>query len=148
MVLNADPDNLLQKGIQLLQQKNHLAALGYFERAYSLRKTPLAASYFALCIATERGKISDAIVFCCEAIEQDPHDPRHYLNLAKIYLKAKRKAECLETLRKGLAQGEEPEIRSLLETVGVRKSPIFSFLPRRHFLNRYLGYILSRLRFR
>jgi tetratricopeptide (TPR) repeat protein len=148
MVLHPDPDDLVQKGIQSLQQKNLLAALAYFERAYSLRKTPLATSYFALCIATERGKISDAVVLCTEAIEQDPHEPRHYLNLAKIYLKAKRKPECLETLRKGLAQGEEPEIRSMLETVGVRRAPIFSFLPRRHFLNRYLGYILNRLRLR
>ena len=148
MVLHAAPDNLVQKGIQSLQQKNYLAALGYFERAYSLQKTPLAASYFALCIATERGKISDAITLCSEAIEQDPQDPRHYLNLAKIYLKAKRKPECLETLRKGLAQGEEAEIRSLLEAVGVRKTPILFFLPRSHVLNRYLGYILSRLRLR
>jgi len=148
MVLHADPDDLVQKGIQSLQQKNYLAALAYFERAFSIRKTPLTASYFALCIATERGKISDAVALCSEAIEQDPHDPRHYLNLAKIYLKAKRKPECLETLRKGLAQGEEPEIRSMLETVGVRKAPIFSFLPRSHFLNRYLGYILSHLRMR
>ncbi len=148
MVLHADPDELVQRGIQSLQQMNYLAALAYFERAYSLRKTPLAASYFALCIATERGKISDGVALCSEAIEQDPHDPRHYLNLAKIYLKAKRKPECLETLRKGLAQGEDPEIRSMLETVGVRKAPVFSFLPRRHFLNRYLGYVLRRLRLR
>ncbi len=148
MVLHAEPDELVQKGIQYLQQQNCLLALAYFERAYSLQKTPLAASYFGLCIATERGKISGGIALCSEAIEKDPHDPRHYLNLAKIYLKAKRKPECLETLRKGLAQGEEPEIRSLLETVGVRKAPIFSFLPREHFLNRYLGYILGRLRLR
>ena len=148
MVLHAGPDELVQKGVQYLHEKNYLSALAYFERAYSLRKTPLAASYYALSIATERGKIAEGIALCSGAIEQDPHDPRHYLNLAKIYLKAKRKPECLETLRKGLAQGEEPEIRSLLETVGVRKAPLFSFLPRRHFLNRYLGYILHRLRLR
>ena len=148
MVLHADPDDLVQKGIQSLQQKNYLAALAYFERAYSLRKTPLAASYLAPCIASERGKISQAIALCNDAIEQDPHEPRHYLNLARIYLKAKRKPECLETLRKGLAQGEDPEIRSLLETVGVRKAPLLPFLPRKHFLNRYLGYVLRRLRLR
>jgi len=146
MVLHADPDELLQKGIQSLQQKNFLAALAYFERAYAGRTTPLAASYYGLCMATERGKVSDAIVLCQEAIAQEPHEPRHYLNLAKVYLKADRKPDCLETLRLGLAQGDEPEIRYLLETVGVRKPPVFSFLPRSHFLNRSLGYILSRLR--
>ena len=148
MVLRADPDELIQKGIQSLQQKNPLAALAYFERAYTIRKSSLATSYYGLCIATERGKVSDGIVLCSEAIEQEPHDPRHYLNLAKVYLKAGRKSDCLETLRKGLAQGDEPEVRYLLETIGVRKPPIFSFLPRSHFLNRYLGYILSFLRLR
>ncbi|NJD55291.1 MAG: hypothetical protein FIA94_02670 [Nitrospirae bacterium] len=146
--MHADPDELLQKGRQALQQKNFLSALAYFEKAYAERKTPLTASYYGLCMATERGKVSDGIVLCEGAIALEPHEPRHYLNLAKVYLKADRKTDCLETLRKGLAQGDEPEIRQLLGTIGVRKPPVFSFLPRRHFLNRYLGFVLSRLRLR
>ena len=131
-----------------MQRKNFLAALSYFERAYAVRKTPLTASYYGQCLATQRGKVSDAIVLCEGAIALEPHEPRHYLNLAKVYLKAGRKADCLETLRKGLAQGDEPEIRQLLETIGIRKASVFPFLPRRHFLNRYLGLVLSRLRLR
>ncbi|HYQ47794.1 MAG TPA: tetratricopeptide repeat protein [Thermodesulfovibrionales bacterium] len=146
--MRADPDELLKRGIYALQQKNFLAALAYFERAYTSRKTPLTASYYGLCLATERGKVSEAIALCEGAIAQEPHEPRHYLNLAKVYLKADRKVDCLETLRKGLAQGDEPEIRQLLGTIGVRKPPVFAFLPRGHFLNRYIGLVLSRLRLR
>ena len=148
MVFQADAEELFQRGVLALQQRNSLAALAFFERAYAMRKTPLTASYLGFCIATERGKISDAISLCSQAIEEEPHEPRHYLNLAKVYLKADLKPECLNALRKGIAQGDDPQIRLLLETVGVRKPPLLSFLPRKNFLNRYLGFILHRLRLR
>jgi tetratricopeptide (TPR) repeat protein len=148
MVFQADSDELYQRGLMALQQRNSLAALAFFEKAYAIRQTPLTASHLGLCIATERGKLSDAVALCNDAIAQDPQEPRHYLNLAKVYLKAGRKTDCLDTLRKGIAQGDHPEIRLLLDTVGMRKPPVFSFLPRKHFLNRYLGFILRRLRLR
>ena len=148
MVFQADAEELFQRGVMALQQKNSLAALAYFEKAYALRQSPLTASYLGFCIATERGKISDAINLCSHAIAQEPHEPRHYLNLAKVYLKADLKPECLAALRKGIAQGDDPEIRLLLETVGVRKAPLISFLPRENFLNKYIGIILRRIRLR
>ena len=148
MVFQAEAEELFQRGILALQQKNSLAALAFFERSYALRKTPLAASYLGFCMAAERGVISDALSLCNQAIEQEPHEPRHYLNLAKVYLKADLKPECLNALRKGIAQGDDPQIRLLLETVGVRKTPLFSFLPRGSFLNKYLGIILKRIRLR
>jgi len=74
--------------------------------------------------------VSDAIALCREAMHQEPHNPIHYLNLGKVYLKAKKKAECLDILRQGLAQGDNPEIRQLLEDIGMRKPPFFAFLSR------------------
>jgi len=138
-------DGLLQKGAALLREKNPLGALACFEKAYALKITPAVQSYLGLCMATERGKISDGIRLCLEAIAQDPGNPLHYLNLGKIYLKAQRKSDCLDVLRRGLSHGDDPEVRELLERIGMRKPPVFSFLPRGHFLNRYTGFILSRL---
>jgi tetratricopeptide (TPR) repeat protein len=148
--MNSDPhtDELLEKGIALLRENNPLGALASFEKAYNIRKTPVIQSYLGLCIATERGKVSDGVVLCRQAIDAEPHNPVHYLNLGRVYLKANKKIECLETLRQGLAHGDNPEILALLETVGMRKPPVFPFLPRRHFLNRYVGLLLSRLRMR
>jgi len=143
-----DAEGLLQKGTALLRERNPLGALACFEKAYSIKKTPDIQSYLGLCIATERGKISEAIRLCREAIDQDPGNPLHYLNLGKVYLKAKRKTDCLEVLRKGLSKGSDPEISELLERIGMRKPPVFSILPRSHFLNRYAGLLLSRLRIR
>ncbi|MBA4373361.1 MAG: hypothetical protein C0402_10945 [Thermodesulfovibrio sp.] len=141
-------DELLRKGAALLKENNPLGALACFEKAYAIEKTPDIQSCLGLCIAKERGKISEGIRLCREAIEQDSGNPLHYLNLGKIYLKAKRKSDCLDVLRKGLSFGDNAEIRELLERIGMRKPPVFTFLPRGHFLNRYAGLIMRRLRLR
>lgn len=143
-----DAKELHARGAALLRAGNSLAALACFEKAYNIEKTPAITSCLGLCIATERGRISEAVTLCCEAIDQDPGNPLHYRNLGKVYLKAERKTDCLEILRKGLSCGDDPEISELLERIGMRKPPVFSFLPRRHFLNRYAGVIMRRLRLR
>jgi tetratricopeptide (TPR) repeat protein len=138
-------DELIKKGIIFLRDNNTLGALACFEKAYSIEKNPIIQSYLGVCIAAERGQISEAVRLCGGAIEQDPGNPEHYLNLAKVYLKAKKTNECLDILRKGLSHGEHQEIRELLERVGVRKRPLFPMLPRGHVLNKYLGRLLRRL---
>jgi tetratricopeptide (TPR) repeat protein len=148
MSFGSGSDELLEKGIALLRANNPLGALAFFEKAYSISKTPVIQSYLGLCIATERGKVTDAIALCGEAIHHEPQNPIHYLNLGKVYLKAKQKAECLDILRQGLAHGDDPEIRALLEDIGMRKPPFFAFLSRGHILNKYIGLLLHRLRMR
>lgn len=143
-----EANELLDRGIYLLRAGNPLGALACFEKAYGIEKTPAIKSCLGLCIATERGRISEAVTLCREAIEQEPQTPLHYLNLGKVYLKAERKADCLDVLRMGLSHADDPEISALLEYVGTRKPTVFSFLPRRHFLNRYTGLILRGLRLR
>jgi len=148
MSFGSGSDELLEKGIALLRANNPLGALAFFEKAYSISKTPVIQSYLGLCIATERGRVSDAIALCREAMRQEPHNPIPYLNLGRVYLKAKKKTECLDILRQGLAQGDDPEIRALLEDIGMRKPPVFAFLSRGHILNKYIGLLLHRLRIR
>ena len=139
---------LLEKGISLLNEDNRLAALSCFERAYALGKTPKLLSYLSYCIATERGQISEALKLCNDALSQEPDYPAHYLNLGRIYLFAGKKEEALSVLRKGLSFGENPVIRALLEKFGTRNKPVFSFLPRGGFINKYTGLLLRRLKLR
>jgi len=143
-----DANELFVKGIVLLRAGNSLGALANFEKAYGIEKTPAVKSCLGLCIATERGRISEAVKLCQEAIEEEPQNPLHYLNLGKVYLKCGRKGDGLDALRKGLSSGDAPEISELLEGIGMRKPPVFSFLGRGHFLNRYAGLILRNLRLR
>ncbi|MEW6109130.1 MAG: tetratricopeptide repeat protein [Nitrospirota bacterium] len=141
-------DELFDKGLDNLKSGNRLGALACFEKAYSLEKIPKIQSYLAFCMATERGQITDAIRLCEDAIAREPDNPLHYLNLGKVYIKAERKSDALIIFRKGLSLGEDLELKTLLENIGTRNKPIFPFLPRGNFFNKYLGLLLSRLRLR
>lgn len=139
---------LTEKGIAFLNDNNRLAALSCFDKAFVRGKSPALLSYLSYCIATERGQINEALKLCNDALSQEPDNPVHYLNLGRIYLHAGKRDEALLTLRKGLSFGENRTITSLLEKIGRRKQPVFPFLPRSNFLNKYIGLLLHRLKFR
>lgn len=141
-------NELFEKGLARLRDDDLLGALACFEKAYSLKKTPEIQSYLGFCVAIERGKITEALTLCNGAIAHEPDNPVHYLNLGKVYLKADRRTDAIETLRKGLSFGDNAEIRFILESLGIRKKPAFSFLPRNNFLNRYIGLLLHHLKLR
>jgi tetratricopeptide (TPR) repeat protein len=99
-------------------------------------------------MATERGQIYEALKLCNDALSQEPDNPVHYLNLGRIYLHAGKKEEALLSMRKGLSFGENQTLRSLLEKIGTRGKPVFPFLNRNSFLNKYIGLLLHRLKLR
>lgn len=137
---------LFEKGRNLLNDNNPVAALACFEKAAGLEKIPGIQSYLGLCIARERGQIREGIRLCKEAIADEPSNQVYHLHLAKIYIKAGDKAEALNILRLGISYGDLPEMRQMLELLGPRKKPFFPFLPRKHFCNKYAGLILSFIR--
>ena len=138
--------DFVAKGIAAHDAGNLIVALSHFEKAIQTCPTPVVQSYLAVCIAAERGQVGHGIALCNEAIAAAPGDPVHYLNLARILLKAGRKPEALAALRRGRAAGELPAIQALLDKQGNRRPPLFTALPRSHPLNRYLGLLLVRLR--
>ncbi|MEJ2696682.1 MAG: tetratricopeptide repeat protein [Candidatus Sulfobium sp.] len=145
-------DEIFKQGLSFLREDNTLAALACFEKAYDIRKTPEVQSYLAFCISIERGQIREAVRLCEEALSQEPENPSHYLNLGRVYLHAKQKEDALATLRSGAGKDtsryETMEIKRLLEKLGARRKPVFPFLPRSNFLNKYLGILMHRLGFR
>jgi tetratricopeptide (TPR) repeat protein len=139
---------LIEKGIDFLNNDNRLAALSCFDRAFAIGNSPELLSYLSYCIATERGQIHEALKLCNDALSQEPDNPVHYLNLGRIYLHAGKKEDALLTLRKGLSFGENHTIKSILEKIGTRRKPVFRFLPRDSFINKYAGLLLHRLKLR
>jgi len=137
---------LTEKGIAHLNDNNRLAALACFDKALTMGSSPLLLSYFSYCIAKERGQIYEALKFCNDALSQEPDNPVHYLNLGRIYLHAGKKVEALSALRKGLSFGENQSIKSLLEKIGTRGRPVFPFISRNNFINKYTGMLLHRLK--
>jgi tetratricopeptide (TPR) repeat protein len=141
-------DKMFEKGKAFLAENNTLAALSCFEKAYSDGASPEIKSYLGLCLALERGQIRDGIALCRQAIAEETGNPVHYLHLARIYLKEKRKDEAIEILRTGLSFGDNEQSREILERIGTRKKAVFRFLPREHFANKYVGILLKKLRLR
>jgi len=138
-------ERLLEKGVEAISQGKMTSALSYFEKALNLGNSPVISSYFAFCIAKERGQISKAISLCSEAVRNDPQNPIHYLNLGRIYLLAGIKFDAVKILREGVKYEENQQIIDELNRLGTRKRPIFPFLKRSNPLNKYLGILLRKL---
>lgn len=144
----SDAERLVTKGIEALDQGNTLSALFYFERAKKLQDNPVTSSYFAFCIAKERGQISKAIELCKEAMDKEPGNTVHYLNLGRIYLLAMRRKEAITIFKEGLNHGANQQILDELNRLGMRKTPVIPFLGRSSPINKYLGIILTKMRLR
>lgn len=141
----SDREQHLSRGIMKLGQGDTLSALVHFEKAAGLGATPVGMSYLGYCIARERGQLSRGMILCREAADEDPGNPVHYLNMAKIMLLMRDKDGAVEALRAGASHGDNDEVSALLQEIGTRKPPVFSFLDRDHILNRYAGIVLGRL---
>lgn len=143
-----DAEKLSSRALAAFAAGEYQAALALFERSLKFEDNPLLHSYLGLCIAKERGQVRKGRELCLAALELEPQNPAHYLNLALVYQVAGDKMLTLETLRKGMGVGGSSEIQALLGRLGNRKPPPLRFLHRDHFLNKWLGIALSRLHLR
>lgn len=140
-----ESDELFTQGLEALSRGDTLSALALFERAAQREDTPTFSSFFALCIAKERGQFQLAVTLCEKAKAREPHNTVHYLNLGRIYLIAGKKDDAIRTFREGLGYEQNRGIIDELEKLGTRKPPLISSLERSNPVNKYLGIILKRL---
>jgi tetratricopeptide (TPR) repeat protein len=147
-MVNPVAKQLFKKGLQELTEGKTLTALSCFEKALGIEEAPLISSFFAFCIAKERGEIQKAISLCNAAMKKEPENSFHYLNLGKIYLLKKDKNEAINIFRQGLHYGDNQQIVDELNRLGTRNPPIIPFLKRGNIINKYLGMIVSRLKLR
>jgi tetratricopeptide (TPR) repeat protein len=143
-----EAEGLYEKGVEAADRGSWLTALAWFEKAVQLDDKPVYHSCLAACIAKERGQYNKAVRLCREAIEKEPENPVHYLNLGRISLFQGRKEEAMALFREGLKHGYEKRIIDELERLGTRKKPVISFLHRNNPVNKYLGIILKKMRIR
>lgn len=99
-----------------------------------------ARSYLGVCLAVCERRFEEAVALCTTASKQEFFNPEVYLNLARVYLHFGFKAEGRRFLLRGqmIDPGNGP-IQSELDRLGRRVEPVLRFLPRRHFVNRWLG---------
>jgi tetratricopeptide (TPR) repeat protein len=147
-MLELEAGNFFRRGLEALEREETVAALAWFEKALEQERSPACLSCFAFCIARQRGQYKKAVSLCLEAMQQEPGNSLHYLNLGKIYLLDKNKSEAMKVFREGMRYQSNAQIIQELEKLGPRKASVIPFLKRDNPLNKYLGIILSRLRIR
>src|SRR5208282_1686776 len=121
-------EELFKKGLEALAIGKMIPALASFEKAMELQDNPAFYSYFALCIAKERGQVRRAIKLCEEALQKDSENTAHYLNLGKILLHAGNRYDAIMVFRGGLKHWIDPFIIDELNKLRIRKPPVISFL--------------------
>ena len=78
---DAEADDLVAKGLTALENGHTHLALVRFERAVEIGKSPVICSSLGFCIAAVRGEYDKAIDLCRDAIDSEPSNIFHYLNL-------------------------------------------------------------------
>lgn len=137
-------DNV-ERGIELAKSGLYTDALTVFDQNLAFTQSPIAMSYYALCLASAEGFHDKAVSMCLMAAEKEFYNPEIYLNLGRVFLIDGQKSIAMKSFRKGLGYdtshgGIVEEIRRL----GIRRAPVVSFLPRNNAVNRLLGMLTGR----
>jgi tetratricopeptide (TPR) repeat protein len=138
-------NNLIRKGLAEVERGNTMVAMIHFEDAAKLENSPLVRSHLAFCLAMENRQMQKAATLCSGALQEEPGNPLHYLNLGRIYLLAGHKNRAIQTWRRGLKVGRNPQIATELKKLGLRKPPVLTSLRREHPLNKHLGLLLQKI---
>lgn len=152
-----------QRVMFAIDRGDTLHGLIALECAPHLRRIPAVESYLGYCIARERGRLREAVRLCQSAVDAEPDNPVHYLNLGRVFLVAQDKATAVAAFWKGVAKapgaetgvlakraqrGHSREHNLILEELrrlGIRKKAPFPSLDRKHPLNRVTGKVLATL---
>jgi predicted Zn-dependent protease len=145
---SAEQEKAARPVFEQLAQGIHLFEEGRVDESLELmaslhRSEPRDArvrSYYGLCVAIGERRFEDGFELCQSAAKQEFFNPELYLNLARLHLSFGFKEQGLRYLRRGLMiDPADADLARMLNRLGDRLSPVLSFLPRKHPINRWLG---------
>jgi Flp pilus assembly protein TadD len=130
-----------KQGLALLRDNFADRALPHMQRAVQLEKSnPYYMSYLGVVLARSEEKWAEAEKLCDSAVRLKRNQAQLYLNLAEVYATAGRRDDAVETLQAGLKYARrDVRLNLAINRLVQRRSPVFSFLSRRHPLNRQIG---------
>ena len=136
-----------RRGRELFDQDKIEQAIENFRTAHNLDPAnPRYRSFFGLGLALVERRFDRALELCRSAAKEEFFNPELYHNLARVHLAFGFKAEAIRYLRRGLMiDPANLAMTDHLQDLGMRKSPILPFLPRRHLMNRWLGRVMGLL---
>ncbi|UCF81337.1 MAG: hypothetical protein JSV08_02690 [Acidobacteriota bacterium] len=100
----------------------------------------LILSYRGLCMARGKKNYKQGLDMCLKASGMEFAYPDCYMNLGRLLLDKGRRMEAMKAFTQ--AQSIDPKsvpLKREIANMGVRKPPVFPFLSRGNFLNRFFG---------
>ncbi len=133
-------NEIIENGITLAKEGRYKAALDVFDEDICFTQNAAAMAYYALCLAEEERNFERALSLCLMAVEKEFYNPDVYLNFGRILVLNRQKSTALKAFKKGLGYDSgNNEIIAEIKRLGLRKKPVFQFLPRGNPLNKYFG---------
>jgi len=132
---------IYRTGIAHLDAGRHEEALASLKMAYEAEPDDATIrSSYGLCLGLAERRFEEASELCRSASRKEFFNPDHYLNLARLHLGFGFKTEAVRYLRRArMIDPGNADVDRLFRTVGRRRRPVLSFLPRNHLVNRCLG---------
>jgi Flp pilus assembly protein TadD len=107
--------------------------------------TPFYRSYFGYCLAQVEGDFERAVQYCRQASDSRPLDPELHVNLGRVYrLKGDNAAAHSAFVQAWHLCKGHPAAAAELTRMGIRRPSVLGFLPRSHFVNRFLGVLRAK----
>ena len=133
-------------GLTLLRDNYAVKALPHMRRAVDLDKNnPYYMSYLGVVLARSEQKWGEAEKLCDSAVRMKRNQAQLYLNLAEVYATAGRRDDAVDALQSGLKFARRDiRLTIAMNKLTHRRSPVFTFLARRHPLNRQIGALRHR----
>lgn len=133
-------------GLTFLRDNYAIKALPHMRRAVELDKNnPYYMSYLGVVLARSEQKWGEAERLCDSAVRMKRNQAQLYLNLAEVYATAGRRDDAMEALQAGLKFARrDVRLTIAMNKLTRRRSPVLSFLTRKHLLNRQLGILRHR----
>ena len=140
-MLDTEAFREFKQGLTLLRDNYAVRALPHMQKAMDLdRNNPYYMSYLGVVLARSEQKWGEAERLCDAAVRMKRNQAQLYLNLAEVYAQAGRRDEAVDTLEAGLKFARRDIRLSIaLNRLQHRREPVFSFLSRRHPVNRQFG---------
>jgi hypothetical protein len=103
-------------------------------------------SYYGLCQAMVWGKTRQPLSWCKAAVSDCTPTADLYFNLGMVHLRARQRDLAKKAFQDGLRlDPNHAEILGTLDRLRLRRRPFFSFLERKHPLNKLFGRLRSHL---
>ncbi len=133
-------------GLTLLRDNYAVKALPHMKRAVDLDKNnPYYMSYLGVALARTEQKWAEAERMCDAAVRMKRNQAQLYLNLAEVYISAGRKEDAREALFAGMKYARRDiRLNIAMAKLTPRRLPVFTFLERKHPLNRRFGALRHR----